>query len=495
MVPLFWAAFAPPDEGEPAPTFRRQFMIGFAGFLVFYVCLLHWILYLSNQEVTVPGIMFPSLLFLSAYLAVFSGMAVAVAGTVERSGGLPAVATLPFFWSLMDRLRGMGTLAYPWGSLGYSLAIHPMALQLTAWTGFWFLTFWIVAVNGRVYSTLRTAPLDAAGVGRRGSFALLALAVPLAFGAAILSRAPRLTEDAGRGLRLALIQPNTSREIKWKEGYEGVVVEDLLARTEIAAARNPDLIVWPETAAPVLITWEPELEAKVHEVIARLQRHVLVGTLDAMLFPGGRREDYNAAILYDPQGRVEYRYYKQRLVPFSEAMPFQKQIPWINALNFGQSDFTAGRARDLFRMGENRFSVLICFESIFPEISRQAVRDGAQYLINTTNDFWFGRSAAPAQHAEMAICRAVENRTPLARCANSGISFFVDPYGRVLDRTDIFVEAMPVARLATGTGGSFYTRRGEWFSWVLLFLGVLSIGQALWNRRGMRRVRVRSEAT
>jgi apolipoprotein N-acyltransferase len=476
LVPLFWAAYGPGAR----PGFRRRFLIGFTAEAVYFAALLHWILYLSNQEVTIPGLMVPALLFMSAYLAAFFAFAIALAGTCQDRGGSPAPLLLPVFWVLMDYLRSLGVLGFPWGSLGYALAPHPEALQISAWTGFWALPLWILIVNALLFSAL-SAWLTG---GRRGAAARAAaaagvFAAPLVLGAIVLASAPPVSADAPRGFRMVMIQANTSREIKWKPGYEGIVIDDLLQRTRSAAEEDPDLIVWPETAAPVLVLWDRPLAERVSATIAELKRWVLVGTLDARLFPGGRVEDYNAAILYDPEGIPIKRYYKRQLVPFSEAMPFQKEIPWINALNFGQSDFTSGREKDLFTVKGRRFSVLICFESIFPRLAREAVAGGAQVLINTTNDFWFGRSAGPVQHAEMAIHRAVENRTPLARCANSGISFFVDPYGRVFGRTGLFVEAMPSARLAPGSGGSFYTRHGDWIVIGLLLAALVSLAQTL----------------
>ncbi len=291
---------------------------------------------------------------------------------------------------------------------------------------------------------------------------------------------------------IALLQANTSREIKWKHGYEGIVVEDLLVRTHAAAAAGAELVIWPETAAPMMILWEPDLAKRVRESVAEAQAWTLVGTLDAVLKGGGDFDAYNAAMLYDPTGRLRQRYYKMRLVPFSEAMPWSRQIPWMNALNFGQSDFRAGQEQTVLHAGKHPFAVLICFESIFPELSRERVRRGARDLVNITNDFWFGRSAGPTQHAEMAILRAVENRTPLARCANSGISFFVDPWGRVTQRTGLFVEAQPIARVRAGTGGSFYTHHGAALGHVLRAVGALMLAWAGWNgwrARGRRTAR------
>ncbi len=489
LIPLFWALFGPRAAGEPRPSVRRQFLLAFAAEAVYFALLLHWILFLSNQEVTVPGLMIPALLFMAAYLAVFFAAAVAASAGLERLGGVPAVITVPVFWTLADRLRSAGALAFPWGSLGYAFSLHPAVLQGTAWTGFWGLPLWVLAVNAAGTAALlalleRNRPRFA----RAAALAVVLAAAPVAFGAAVLARAPAQGREygTGDGLRLALLQPNTPREIKWKKGFEGIVTDDLLDRTRKAAALGPDLVVWPETAAPVMILWDPQLAERVHSVLGELGKYVLVGTLDATVRPGGGADYYNAALLYDPKGVPVTRYYKCRLVPFSEAMPFQKQIPWMNALNFGQSDFSAGKERTEFTVHGKTFSVLICFESIFPDEARKSVLGGAQYLINTTNDFWFGRSAGPVQHAEMAIHRAVENRTPLARCANTGISFFVDPYGRVTQRTGLFVEAMPVAQPGPGSGGSFYTRHGDWIVRALIALAALSAGSAWWSRRTTR---------
>jgi apolipoprotein N-acyltransferase len=353
-----------------------------------------------------------------------------------------------------------------------------------------------------------------AALGHAGGAVAIAVAVPLC-GAVILSRSPRDTVEAadaatdsvfvrernprtaetGGSLNIALLQANTSREIKWKHGYEGIVVDDLLERTRSAAAAGAELVIWPETAAPLMILWDPELARRVRDTVAETRTWTLVGTLDAELKGGGDFDAYNAAMLYDPSGKPQQRYYKMKLVPFSEAMPFARKIPWMNALNFGQSDFRAGEKQTIFHAGTHPFAVLICFESIFPKLSRERVQRGARYLVNITNDFWFGRSAGPTQHAEMSIVRAVENRTPLARCANTGISFFVDPWGRVTQRTGLFVEARPLARVRAGTGGSFYTRHGELLGGALRAAFLFMLGMAAWNRWRSRGQRSAGEET
>ena len=533
LLPLLLAAFPPRGIGWADPRgrrlgFRQRFLAGFVCGVIFFAILLDWLLLLPGEEMTVPWLMAPALLFLSSYLALFAAAATALAGLAEDRAGVPAPVAFPVTWVMFEQIRGCGVLGFPWGWAGYVFAPHPAVLQLAAWTGIEGISLWVVAVNAALFAAVR-AWLEGrprAALARAGGAVAIAAAVPL-FGAVVLSHAPGNTViavDTGTGttvsrqgdpasdttitreldpgsaeetdpLAIALLQANTPREIKWKHGYEGIVVDDLLARTRSAAAAGAELVIWPETAAPLMILWDPELSRRVRDTVAEARSWTLVGTLDAVLKGGGDFDAYNAAMLYDPTGRLRQRYYKMKLVPFSESMPFSRKIPWMNALNFGQSDFRAGEEQTVLKAGKHPFAVLICFESIFPDLSRERVRRGARYLVNITNDFWFGRSAGPTQHAEMSIVRAVENRTPLARCANTGISFFVDPWGRVTQRTGLFVEARPLAWVRPGTGGSFYTRHGEFLLWALRASFLLMMGMTAWNGWQSRRRRPAGEET
>ncbi len=498
-------------------------MLGFLSQLVFNVILLSWILNLPSEEVTIPGIMIPSLLFMSAYLGVYFGLALAAAGWIQDRGGPSGPVTIPILWVLADIWRSTGVLGFPWGSCGYALAPHPAALQMSAWTGYWGLPFWVLLVNALWTLGLRSALRGEQRIALARNAAGVCLTVaPLLTGMLILRSAPGpidvtdahdgaaqapwheasvpATEtaapaasmsgnarDPAASLRVALVQANTAREVKWEPEYRSLVVADLLDRTGAAACHDPDLIVWPETAAPLRIFWEPVLSEQVRSTVASLKRWVLVGTLDAVRKVEGGYDDYNAAILLDPDGNPVQRYFKMHLVPFSEAMPFRETAPWLSALNFGQSDFSSGEVMTLFRADDAGFSTLICFESIFPGLARKAVAGGAAYLVNITNDFWFGRSAGPVQHAHMAIHRAVETRTPVIRCANSGISFIVDGYGRAYGETGLFVEALLLAEVPAGEGGSFHTRHGDWFVPALVGLGLLCVVSGVAGMGGRRR--------
>jgi len=477
-LPLLWAL----EQGRTV-TLRRSFLLGWIAAAAHFVIVLHWILWLPNEELTIPGLMIPALLFMAGYLAVFFGIAAALAVWIRRRLLLPLGVVWAVVVTLADLARSIGVLGFPWGSAAYALEAMTPVLQFTATTGFWGLAFWVALCGGLAYETLTHR-----GAGRFATAVLTALLLigPWLHGTFVLHRAPTDRVGGVEGLRLVLIQPNTSREIKWDPAFREIVVEDLLDRTRRAGEHSPDLIIWPETAAPILLLQEPRYLARGEETVASLGIPLLAGTLDHRL-EDGRAVSHNSAALFGREGKVVERYDKQHLVPFSERMPYQETVPWINALNFGQSDFTPGSGPVLFAVGGTRLGCLICFESIFPDLARTFAGAGARILVNITNDFWFGDTAAPVQHAEMAIFRAVETRLPLVRCANTGVSMVVDPWGRVSNRTATFVEAMIDVRVVPSSGETFYVRHGEWVARALLALSGALIAAAVlrsWRRRG-----------
>ncbi len=475
-LPLLWAL-----ETIPGVRLRQAFLYGWLGAATHFALLLHWILALPGEEVTIPGLMVPALLFLASYLGVYFGAAAALAHAGHRGIGLPLGAGYPLFATLADAARSHGELAFPWGSLGYAPVEATALLQFTSATGFWGLVLWGYAVAGLAHGSLRAKSRRRIALAS----ATLVLAVaPFIHGGILLSRSGGDGIDEGRGIAISMIQPNTSRTIKWDPRYREIVVGDLLERTRKAARLRPDLIVWPETAAPIVLLQEPVYLEQVQETVRAGGVPLLAGTLDHRLVQG-MYEAHNSAALFDSAGRIVDRYDKQRLVPFSERMPFPKLLPWLSSLNFGQSDFTPGRENVIFPVAGARIGCLICFESIFTDLAREFVASGADLLVNITNDFWFGDTAAPIQHAEMAVFRAVETRTPLLRCANTGISMVVDRWGRVQRATDTFVEARIDVRVEPSRSGSFYVRHGEWFLRILMAAaGGLFVAWAVARIRG-----------
>jgi apolipoprotein N-acyltransferase len=458
--------------------------MGFVAFLA----LLHWLLALSNEEVTIPGLMIPALLLLSLYLALFFGLAALFSSLLARATGLPILLILPPVTCLAEYLRAVGPLAFPWGAPPYALARVTPLIQAADIVGFWGLVFLLLAVNALACSAAR---------GRRaGALGAVGLLAALgAYGAWVLSASPEPGGDPGSRLRVLVAQPNIPREIKWKRDKRPEVIRRVLDHGRAAAERGRasggfDLFVWPETVLPVQLFNDLPVRARVRAFVDSLGVPLLMGTQEGYW---GHEADgtrswvcHNSSVLLWPHGGTSPLYRKVRLVPFSERMPLQKLLPGLTQIDFGQSNFSPGTGPVLASRGRMQLGCLICFESAFPELASAYVRLGATLLVVLTNDFWFGRSAGPAQHADMAILRAVENRMALVRCANTGISFVVDPFGRVSHETEMHVPADFVAPVALG-GGSLAPRHPGWAVRALATALILLVGINVTRKRIARR--------
>ena len=268
-------------------------------------------------------------------------------------------------------------------------------------------------------------------------------------------------------VRVGLIQNNLGLE-KWQPGGLERSFRSLKALSRLAAVEEPELIVWPETAVPCHLSGRSDCRRRVRRFVDEVQIPVLTGA------PGRspRGEAQNSAYLFRGEEEPEVQSYaKMHLVPFGERTPFRDRIPLLKEIDWtaltgdlGPAEFAPGMEQTLFEHRKGPFAALICFESVFPDFVRRSVGNGAQFLVNITNDSWFGRTAGPFQHAQLAVLRAVENRIGIARCATSGVSLFVDPFGRTTQATDIFTATYSVGNvsLVRGDGsGTFYARHGD----------------------------------
>ena len=200
--------------------------------------------------------------------------------------------------------------------------------------------------------------------------------------------------------------------------------------------------------------------------------------------------DYqNSAFLIDADGKVRGKYSKAHLVPFGEYVPLKRWLPFLGIMVAQVGDFTAGTVGETISWGGRRLGVLICYEAIFPYIGRAVANNGAQLLVNITNDAWYGFTAAPYQLFSMTVFRAVENRRALVRAANTGISGFVDPAGRVLSKTALFEESAAVMNVPLLSGRTVYARIGDGFAWLALAVAAALVAAKAARRLGGRKRR------
>ena len=444
-----------------------------AGFAVGWICgffwnlaSLYWVAYTQGGGPAVVG----GTVLMAVYLGLFPGLCAGLLDASNARWGHKAFALAPMLWTGQEYLLSLGELGFPWLLLGHGQVAMPSLVQHAIWTGVFGVSFWVVGLNVLFYFVLVA--------GRRRITVAIGLAYLLPWLHAQFAFA-----DAGADhIRVGLIQPNLTLAQKWgSNGLENSFAA-LETLSRAAAIDKPELLVWPETALPCYLARRPDCRNRAFALVEELRTPLLTG---ASAFDLSRNEPYNAAFFLRPGESEMPSYAKMHLVPFGERTPYRDDIPFLRDIDWtqltgdlGPAEFARGTQRTIFAMPKSslaaphRFAVLICFESIFPDLVRRHVAAGAQLLVNITNDSWFGRTAGPYQHALLNAMRAIENRTAIARCATSGISFFIDPFGRIFAGTDLFTATATVANLPIGTGGTFYTRHGDVFAQGCLLLAL-----------------------
>jgi apolipoprotein N-acyltransferase len=382
------------------------------------------------------------------------------------------VIAVPVVWGGIEYLRSLGPLGFPWASMGYSQTPYLGIIQIAAAVGTYGLSAWIVLVNGLLASFIVSRRLS------RLVAAVLVFVIPALAGQLALTDA-----EPHDGVRLSLIQPSISGSVKWDEAYRDSTMR-LLTRMTLESPGSR-MVVWPETAVPFYIEHVPSALGDVAVLAEHTGSSILFGFPDYEHTEAGERY-YNSAMLITSEGEVAGKYSKIHLVPFGEMFPFEDRIELLRRINLGEGDFSPGEEHTIFEIDGRRFGVAICFESIYPGLVREFVRDGADFIVNVTNDEWFGPSLGPYQHAQMAIMRAVEYRIGVARCANTGISMFVDPFGRVTSKTDLFTRRILTGDVTFSAGRTSYLRVGRVIETGLLLVSLVLGGLSFLARRARR---------
>lgn len=435
---------------------RTGWLFGFG----FFLALLYWVALLAETEIPVRAIAAGGYLLLSAYLAFFPGLFAAALRLGSRR--FPAFLLAPVLWGVLEYLRASGPLGFPWGAPGYALIEYASLVQIARLGGVDAVTFAVVAVNALVAEGMvgfaRERPRT--GVAAFAAAALLLFGIGLDGVRAVRSK----IRAEGRPLRIAVVQPDISAEKKWDEDYKEKSIEILGGLTREAAEREGplDLAVWPETGVPAYVLHEHRYLRMILEVVEETGVPLLFGFPNAEYRVETGYEYYNSAMLLDREGRSVGEYRKIHLVPFGERLPLHGKVGWITDLNFGEADFNPGTSYTVFPLGGTSFSANICFEAIFPPLIRRFAREGSRFLVNLTNDAWFGTTAAPHQHAAMARMRSVETGLFLARSANTGISLIADPRGRVLKSIGLFERGAVTAEILPVRSRTFSVRHGDW---------------------------------
>jgi apolipoprotein N-acyltransferase len=287
----------------------------------------------------------------------------------------------------------------------------------------------------------------------------------------------RLNEKGHEGtpFRASIVQGNIRQDLKWDPAFQKSAIDTYRDLT-LKAVRDgsPDLVVWPETAVPFYFGRDERLTGELIDFQRGLGAYLLFGaiTVKETAPEEGGKKLANSAIMLDPDGAVTYMYDKIHLVPFGEYVPLKRVLFFVDRLAYGIGEYYSGRKYVKGETPFGRFGTLICYEIIFPGLARKFYKDGGDFMVTITNDAWFGRTSGPYQHWSMAVLRAVENRKPVIRAANTGVSGFIDSRGRILQSSPIFEPAVLTAEVTADGRRSFYSRFGDLFSYLCMVAAI-----------------------
>lgn len=533
LVPLLWAVLSLPCRGasrgrsfdwsgaadslrmtvarmeRPKSSLRLAFFVAYLCGFLWYMGNCYWVrdtmLHYGDMPPLAPTLLLVGFsLVLGLYFGLF-GLGIAL---VQRATGSTriALALAPFFWTGLD-LAAARITSVPWDQLGYSQVDNALVNQVAPWTGVYGITFILVATNALLAGGLlpgRDGEKKLASRWARGPIWTVCGAILLIVGeCGVFVPAPRPDPTA----TAVLIQPNL--DVGSANNWQGAVWNRHIDQFERLAQEQcksyiagipqtgaatgevvcppyptyPDLVVWPESPAP-FDQMDPQFQKALVSVAGVVHAPLIVGgigwTYDA---PARQWQYYNSAIVADAGGQIIGRYDKIHLVPFGEYIPFQNLLSFAHKLTGRVSRFSRGTAHKVLLLdtqngGGHRYGVFICYEDVFADEVRYFTRDGAEALVNISDDGWYGDTSAPWQHLNEARMRAIENRRWLLRDTNNGVTAAIDPYGRVRQSIPRHqTDALP-AEFGFRDDVTFYTEHGDVFAWIC---AALSLGAVAWS--------------
>ncbi len=467
----------------------RSARLGLTAGVAYFAGTLYWItdvMVAFGGTSLFVGIILNALLV--AYLALFPAAFALILGRLVAALGSTALLLSPAIWVATELARTHLFGGFPWVLLGYSQATVLPVAQLASLVGVYGLSALVVLVGATVAYTV-------CGTGRGRWFAVAGtLGCVLAvwgWGAQRVSREELVGQ--GEAIRVALVQGNVPQADKWDPSQRQPILETYLALTRQASARDADLIIWPESSTPFSFEQDQEGGEAVRRAARESGSYLLFGSDQVE-----RASDvkyYNAAFLLDRTGATAAVYRKIHLVPFGEFVPLRGVLFFAEPLVEVVADFSPGDAHVTLPIAGHQASTAICYEVVYPDLIRQFVLEGSELLTTITNDAWYGDSSAPHQHFVQASMRAIEQGRYLLRAANTGVSGIVDPYGRVVARTEIFEPALVVDHVRFLDGLTFYGRTGDMFAYLCAAMTVTAL-LSLWvSSRGASRHRDRQRAS
>ena len=479
LVPLLYVLTAHRVNGRHL-SIAQSSLLGYACGVLWFMGNCYWIfqtmhIYGRIPELASAGILLLFALYLGLYFALFSCI---VSLLRRRFTFAQLMVFVPFLWVAVELARARIT-GFPWDLLGYTQVDNSVLTMLAPWGGVMLLSFIVVAVNA----------LFCVACAMRGTARLKWLAGVLLLAAALQCGALRTPSAPPADQQAVLLQENLAvgadgddlAPFPMQQKYDQFI--DWSLHPLAASAASPALIVWPEAPAQFFTT-DPQFRGELGSLARAAGAPVIVGSVGVDVDPASRRgyHEFGSAAVFSSNGNYIGRYDKMHRVPWGEYVPYAQLFSFAGKLVSGVGDMEPGTQHTVFNLSGHPTGIFICYESIFGDEVREFVRNGAEVLVNISDDGWYGDSGAPWQHLDMARMRAIENDRWILRDTNTGITTAIDPHGRGDFLLPRHVRAAFAVRYGYRTGTTFYTRHGDWFAWLCACITAGALGIALATR-------------
>jgi len=479
---LAWIAFVPLFMAIQHENLKNTFWLGWIAGVISGLGTLYWVtITMILYGGLSPVLSVAALLVLVVYLALYTGTFTLLIQFLLRYTGIPIVLTAPVIWVGLEYLRSFFIIGFPWNSLGYSQFLTPYVTQIADITGVYGVSFFIILVNAALYTILLT---NMSSLLKRKIAILTLCCVGLCLGYGIVRLPFSDVEPSSENVRVAVVQGNIDQGIKWDQKYRQQILDKYIRLSKETLDESPEMIVWPETAVPFVFKYDPLHKQQLVTFVQEVGTFLLFGGIDILPDPSSNSyNSLNSTFLLSPEGELLGQYDKIHLVPFGEYVPFEDILFFVDRITSAIGKVKAGETYQVMHFEDIPFSTVICFEVIFPNLVRKFVDKGARFLLTITNDAWFGKSSASYQHFAMVTFRAIENRIAIARAANTGISGFIDPYGRIIEQSEIFIDKSLVQDIPLRNTTTFYTRHGDVFARLSFILSFFLIGYGMLRKQ------------
>ncbi len=464
---LAWFGFVPLLHvflhSTPKDSARNAFIFG----LTFHFISVYWI---GNNSGASFGVVFASLVGAVIYLSLFWAVLGYLFSLMTKKRGI-ILYLFPFFVVSLEWIRSFGPMGFPWLNLALTQSHYLPLIQIMEITGTYGVTFLIVAINGIFYTAITNTGLSNRIIVATGIF----------FISVYIGGSARMDtfNEIEKSVSIAVIQPNIDPNEKWDRSSRDRTIATMDSLHQIAIRLNPNMILWPEAALPIYLRINSHHKKRIQTIVDQSGIPMLTGIVDRRIIDQ-ERHYFNGSMFFKPFKKQSY-YNKVHLVPFAEYIPLSGRFPELKSLNFGQGNFTHGTDFTIFYIDSIPFSNMICYESSMPNIARSFVKGGAELLTIEANDGYLGNTAGPYQHFELARLRAIENRVPIVRSANTGISGLILPNGLVEQKIELGEQSVILAQVNIGNGGSIYSKIGDIFA-IICFMFLILIGFQTWRK-------------